>query len=492
MSLNPFGKARERLEYDFKSRARPNQMPPPGDWAIWLLLAGRRFGKTFAGSQWVRTNVESGLARRIALVAPTAADCRDIMVSAILENSPPSTRPLWEPSKRSLTWQNGAHALAFSAEEPERIRGYGFEIAWCDETCAWGRNLDATWDQLQFTLSRGRRPRVCISTTPKPSPFLRKLLLRDDIVITRGRTIDNSANLSKQFVESITARYAGTRLGRQELDAEILEDLPGAFWTPAMIDAARKPVQLPDMARVVVAVDASGARGADDEAADSIGIVIVGKGVDGRGYVLADRTCKLSPAAWGRRAVDAYHEFKADRIVAERNFGGAMIEHVIRSVDPGVSYKEVSASRGKAQRAEPVASLYEQGRVSHIGDLSLLEDQLSQFSAEGYAGKGSPDAADALIWGLTEVLVNQNLTTGFLDFYAAEAARVGTPIAAGPGGPSLERLVRLVPPPGIGGVRLLSGRDATLWPGDILECTADDAKPLINAGWQRAASNAPP
>jgi phage terminase large subunit-like protein len=406
MSLNPFGKALERLQYDFRSLARPNQLPPPGDWAIWLLLAGRRFGKTFAGAQWVRANVESGLARRIALVAPTAADCRDVVVSAILENSPPSNRPLWQPSLRSLAWPNGAQALAFSAEEPERIRGYGFEIAWCDELCAWGRNADATWDQLQFTMSRGRRPRVCVSTTPKTIPLLQKLLKRDDIVVTRGRTQDNAANLSKQFIESITARYAGMRLGRQELDAEVLLDVENALWTRDMIDQARKPHFVPAMERIVVAVDPSGTGGAGD-GGDAVGIIVAGKGTDdGRAYVLADRTIKASPESWGRRAVAAYHEFSADRIVAERNFGGAMVEHVLRTVDRNIPYKEVSASRGKAQRAEPVAALYEQGKVTHIGDLTALEDQMVAMTSQGYQGDGSPDRVDALVWALTELMVN--------------------------------------------------------------------------------------
>jgi predicted phage terminase large subunit-like protein len=367
------------------------------------LLAGRRFGKTFAGAQWVRANVESGSVRRIALVAPTAADARDVMVSAILEISPPSSRPLWEPSKRSLTWPNGAQALAFSSEQPERIRGYGFELAWSDELCAW-QNVTDTWDMLQFTMSRGRRPRQCVSTTPKPIPLLQKLLKRDDIVITRGKTSDNAANLSKQFIESITARYAGTRLGRQELDAEVLLDVENALWTRDMIDQARKPHLVPDMQRVVVAVDPSGTAGAAD-GGDAIGIVVAGKGSDGRGYILADWTTKASPAVWGRKAVEAYHYFSADRLVAERNFGGAMVSNLIRTIDPGIAYSEVTASRGKVQRAEPVAALYEQGKVSHVADLSALEDQLCAMTSQGYQGDGSPDRADALVWALTDLMI---------------------------------------------------------------------------------------
>lgn len=408
MSLNPFAKARERLECDFQSLARPNQRPPEqfarGDKAIWLLLAGRGFGKTFAGSQWVRQQAETGQARRIALVGPTAADVRDVMIAAILENSPPSNTPRWEPSKRSLTWPNGAQALAFSAEEPERIRGFGFEICWCDELAAWGRTVNMTWDMLQFTMRRGRHPRQCITTTPKSSvPLLLKLLKRSDVVVTRGSTRDNP-HLSKEFLASIEARYAGTRLGRQELDAELLLDVENALWTHEMLEQARAPHHVPDLERVVVGVDPSGTGGASDSG-DAIGIVAAGKGSDGRCYVLADKTIKASPDVWGRRVIDALKHYAGDRIVAERNFGGALVENLLRTIDRNVPYREVVASRGKVQRAEPIAALYEQHRVSHVASMPELEQQMLLMTSQGYQGDGSPDRVDALVWALSELMV---------------------------------------------------------------------------------------
>ncbi len=247
-----------------------------------------------------------------------------------------------------------------------------------------------------------------VTTTPKPIALLRELIARTgkDVVVTRATSYANRDNLAPSFFEQIVRQYEGTRLGRQELDAEILDDAPGALWTRAMIDRARAPIKVPDYTRVVIAVDPSGARGADDERADSIGIMVAARGVDGRGYVLSDRSCKLSPGAWGQRAVNAYYEFRADRIVAERNFGGAMVEHVIRMTDEHVSFGEVVASRGKVQRAEPIAALYEQGRVSHVGDLASLEDQLCQMTTNGFLGDGSPDRADALVWALSELLID--------------------------------------------------------------------------------------
>jgi phage terminase large subunit-like protein len=268
---------------------------------------------------------------------------------------------------------------------------------------AW--RLPVAWDMAMLGLRHGPNPRAVVTTTPKPSRLIRSLVDREgkDVVITRASTYANADNLAKPFLDQIVTQYAGTRMGRQEIDAEILLDTPGALWTRAMLDAAVVQ-KAPDLKRVVVAVDPSGTRGASDSG-DEIGIVVAGLGVDGLAYILADRSCKLSPDGWGRRAVDAYREFKADRIIAERNFAGAMVEHVIRSVDPNVSYKEVSASRGKIARAEPVAALYEQGRVKHVGIFTDLEDELCNMTGSGYAGEGSPDHADALVWALTELMV---------------------------------------------------------------------------------------
>lgn len=408
------------LLHDWRFLAREQQLPPEGDWLIWLILAGRGFGKTRTGAEWVREQIKGG-AMRAHLIAPTASDARDVMVegeSGLLAvcwagdktiDGTPLGRPSYEPSKRRLTWANGAIATLFSAEEPERLRGPQAEIIWADELAAW-KYLRETWDMAMFGLRLGDNPRTCITTTPKPSSVLREIIKDQRTAITRGSTFDNAGNLAPTFLRAIKDKYEGTRLGRQELNAELLDDVPGALWTRDMIDAARKDVVLPDMQRIVVAIDPSGTAGESDDG-DSIGIVVAGKGVDGLGYILADRSCKLSPDGWGRRAVAAYHEFGADRIVAERNYGGAMVEHVIKTVDKNVAYTEVVASRGKVVRAEPIAALYEQGRVKHDGDLDLLEDQMCAMTGTGYLGDGSPDRVDAGVWALTELMLGDSRTS---------------------------------------------------------------------------------
>lgn len=399
-----FGRLAATLASSWRLQARPEQLPPAGVWSIWLILAGRGWGKTRTGAEWTQERVLLGEAGRIALVAPTAADARDVMVegpSGLLAIAPDGMRPTYEPSRRRLEWPNGAVAFTYSAEEPDRLRGPQFDAAWCDELAAW-KDGRSTWDQLQFGLRLGRKPRACVTTTPRPLKLLRELLAREDVAVTRGGTLDNAGNLAPGFLAALQSRYGGTRLGRQELSGELLEDVAGALWTRDMIDAAQVN-NLPGMVRVVVAVDPSGTRGASD-GGDEVGIVVAGKGTDGLGYILADRSCKLSPDGWGRRAVDAYRQFSADRIVAERNFGGAMVEHVIRTVDASVAYKEVTASRGKIARAEPVAALYEQNRVKHVAGLSELEDQLCAMTAGGFVGDGSPDRADAAVWAITELM----------------------------------------------------------------------------------------
>jgi len=404
--------AQAELLYDWEFWARPNQLPPPGDWVSWLILAGRGFGKTRTGAEWVRKMVcgssplSAGRYHRVALIAETAADARDVMVegdSGVLGVHPKEFRPLYEPSKRRLTWPNGAVGTLYNATEPDQLRGPQHDLAWCDELAKW-QYARESWDQLQFGMRLGDHPRSCITTTPRPLPLIKEIMADPRTVTVRGITSDNRSNLAPSFMEQILRKYEGTRLGRQELNAEILDDVPGALWTRSMIDGARVN-DAPEMSRVVVAVDPSGTAGEDDDG-DEIGIVVAGRGVDGRGYVIADWTCKLSPDAWARRAVTAYHQFKADRLVAERNFGGAMVEAVIRTADRSVAFKEVTASRGKAARAEPVAALYEQGRVSHVGDLAALEDEMMLMTPTGYMGERSPNRVDAAVWAITEAMLS--------------------------------------------------------------------------------------
>lgn len=419
----------ESLSYDWNFWGRPEQLPPPGKWLTWLILAGRGFGKTRTGAEFVRHEVAAGRARHIAIIAETAADARDVLVegpAGILRCHPPTDAPTYEPSKRRISWANGAVATLFNATEPDQLRGPNFDLAWCDEAAKW-QYAQETWDQLQFALRIGDWPRQIVTTTPRPIPLIKAMVKASTTIVTTGSTYDNADNLAESFIATIRDRYAGTRLGRQELLAQILDDVPGALWTRETIDKARQPVTLPDMQRVIVAIDPSGAGSSDEERADAIGIVVAGKGVDGRGYVLADRTCKLSPAGWGRRAVDAYHEFRADRIVAERNFGGAMVQHVIRTTDPTVAYREVVASRGKVMRAEPVAGLYEQGKISHVGDLEKLEDQLCQICGDGYMGDGSPDRADALVWAFTELMLGYDVVIPLTAPVVMSRPRAGIP-----------------------------------------------------------------
>ena len=397
-----------RFGYDWPAWARPAQQPPEGDWRYWLILAGRGFGKTRAGAEWVRAQVDQGR-RRIALVGRTAADVRDVMIegpSGLLAVAPPWDTPRFRPSKCRLTWKNGAVAMLYSAEEPERLRGPQHDAAWVDELAAWSRG-PAAWDQLLLGLRLGDDPRCVITTTPKPLPLLRQLIADPLCVVSRGSTYENT-NLAPAFLDRIIRRYEGTRLGRQELNAELLGDVAGALWPYDTLLACRAASH-PDLRRVVVAVDPSGSNGADE--GDSQGIVVAGIGVDGRGYVLADLTCRLSPEGWGRRAVEAFDAYGADRIVAEKNFGGDMVRFTIQTVRKTAPVTLVNASRGKVARAEPVSALYEQGRIRHLipdladNPLSELEEEMRHASTTGYQGEGSPNRMDALVWALTELFL---------------------------------------------------------------------------------------
>jgi phage terminase large subunit-like protein len=323
--------------------ARPNQLPPPGAWGIWLILAGRGFGKTRTGAEWVKGLVETGTAGRIALVAPTAGDARDIMLegnSGLMNISSPWCMPLYEPSKRRLTWPNGATATMFSAEESDRLRGPNHDAAWCDKLASWA-DPQAVFDMLAFTMRVGKHPKTVITTTPRPIALIKNLVKREgqDVVITRGSTYENADNLSEPFLQAMRARYEGTRLGRQELFADVLIDTPGALWQLQWIDDGRvKSPPWDGLARIVVAIDPAVTSGED---ADETGIVVAGVDHVGHGYVLEDASGRYQPHEWAQIAIRLYKKHQADRIVAERNNGGDMVEATIRSIDPNVSFKAV-------------------------------------------------------------------------------------------------------------------------------------------------------
>lgn len=403
------------LNWHWPFWARPEQLAPQGDWLTWVILAGRGFGKTRAGAEWVRgevcgtTPLGKGRAHRVALIAETAADARDVLVegdSGLLGIHPKDFRPVYEPSKRRLTWPNGATATLFNATEPDQLRGPQHDLAWCDELAKW-RYAQETWDMLQFGLRLGTKPRQLITTTPRPIQLLKKIMADPSTVITRGSTYDNANNLAASFLDAIKRKYEGTRLGRQELDAEVLDDVPGSLWTREMIDRTRrkKGEKLPDFQRVVVAIDPAGKsqETAISEGTAETGIVVAGIGVDGRGYLIDDLSCSLSPNGWARRALSGYDLHSADAIVVETNQGGDMVKQTIQSVRPSVNVIEVTASRGKVTRAEPIAALYEQGRISHVGAFPELEDQMVLFTPLGIAGETTGDRVDATVWAFTEL-----------------------------------------------------------------------------------------
>jgi predicted phage terminase large subunit-like protein len=395
---------RQRLAWVWPVWARPDQLPPPREWRTWLILAGRGWGKTRTGAEWVRDQVAAKRAGRLALVARTAADVRDVIVegeSGILAISPKGDRPIWEPSRRRLTWPTtGAIATTYSAEEPDQLRGPQHDGAWADELASW-RYADA-WDQLRFGLRLGDDPRVVVTTTPRPTKIIRDLMTESDTVVTRGRTRDNRANLAPGVVAELERRYAGSRLGRQELDGEVLDDSAGALWRWGWIDAARV-TKAPDLRRIVIAVDP--ATTSHDES-DETGIVVAGLGFDGRGYVIEDLSGRFRPEEWAQIVARAFERHRADAVIAETNQGGDMVSTVLRACGAtGLPVRTVHAKRGKVLRAEPVAVLYEQGRVSHVGALARLEDQLTTWDPA--ASSASPDRMDALVYALTEMLVDE-------------------------------------------------------------------------------------
>ena len=403
------------LPWLFEFWAAPHQLPPEGDWRSWVCLGGRGAGKTRAGAEWVRAQVEgarpndAGRARRVALVAETYDQARDVMVfgdSGILACSPPDRLPQWEATKRRLVWPNGAIAQCFSASDPEALRGPQFDAAWCDELAKWPKAEEA-WDMLQFALRLGAHPRQLITTTPRTQSTLKSILQAPSTVMTHAATEANRAWLAPSFLEEIRARYRGSHLERQELDGVLVEDTEGTLWPIALLERARV-AQVPELSRIVVAVDPAVSSG---RKSDLCGIVVVGAVTEGppsdwRAYVLEDASLRASsPTAWARAALDAMARHGADRIVAEVNQGGDLVAEVLRQIDPLVAYRAVHATRAKAARAEPVAALYEQGRVFHAARLGPLEDQMMQMTAQGYRGTGSPDRVDALVWAVQDLIL---------------------------------------------------------------------------------------
>jgi phage terminase large subunit-like protein len=382
----------------WRSIARPEQLPPDGHWLVWLLLAGRGFGKTRTGAELVREWKENY--SRIGIIAPTTADGRDICIegeSGLRACCLTGEIEKWNRSLGEIVFSNGSQAKLFTSEEPDRLRGPQHMKLWCEELGAWKYPRN-TWDMAMFGLRLGDSPQAVVTTTPRPIDVIRQLLDAPTTHVTRGTTYANRANLAPAFFEQVVSRYEGTRLGRQELNAEVLEDMPGALWKRGDIDNLRV-TQHPELVRVVVAIDPSTT---SKETSDEAGVVAVGKGVDGHGYVLEDATLRGSPSQWGSAAVTAYHKHKADRIVGEGNNGGEMVELVVRSVPNGndVAYRMVMASRGKATRAEPTSANYEQGRMHHVGFFPELEDEMCNW----VPGVGtSPNRVDALVWAVTEL-----------------------------------------------------------------------------------------
>lgn len=406
---------RDAVPWNWPLWARASQLPPPGDWRVWLIMAGRGFGKTRAGAEWVRMVAERDPSARIALVAASLHEARSVMIegeSGLMAISPPHLRPRYEPSLRRIVWPGGAQALLYSAAEAEALRGPQHSHAWCDEIGKWDDNQGQArrcWDNLMLGLRLGPMPQILATTTPRAVPLVRRLMAQigtdGDVVLTRGSTLENEANLPARFLADVTREFGGTLLGRQELDGELIDDLPGALWTRALIERSRDGSAPPAMKRVIVGVDPpASAEG------DACGIVVCGLGDDGVGRVLADASVeKASPERWARAVGAAAQAWSADRVVAEANQGGAMVEAVLRAANAALPLRLVHATRGKVARAEPVAALYEAGRVRHAGLFARLEDELCGLLPGGtYQGPGrSPDRADACVWALTELMLGR-------------------------------------------------------------------------------------
>lgn len=436
----------EALLHDWRLWARPKQLAPPGQWRVWLRMAGRGEGKTRSGAEWMHEMAKESVTGRLALLAPTYSDARDTLIegeSGILATAKPDFTPVFEPSRWRVVWPNGCKAKVFSAEKPNRLRGPQHEAAWIDEIAAFQYPTEV-YDMLMFGLRIGPNPRCMITTTPKPIELLVRLSQRAvmctalrsadehsdllkraiSVVISVGSSYENRANLAESWFTDIVSQYEGTRLGDQELLGILLTDVPGALWTQETIERNRIKLVatdekgsrvvdihdalegegslLPPMQRIVVAVDPP-AR--STSTSSECGICVAGRGTNKHGYMLADRSGRMSPEKWARAAIDAYHEFKADRIIAEDNNGGEMVEHTIKSVDPSVPVKRITASRGKVVRAEPIAAYDEQGKIHHVGTFGACESQMTTWVPD--SGLPSPDRMDARVWAFSDLMLKQ-------------------------------------------------------------------------------------
>lgn len=404
----------EDLGYCWETQARENQRVPKGNWRAWLILAGRGFGKTRTGAETLRQWVESGEVRRIALIGATEGEVRDVMVegmSGLLAVHPPHEQPRYEPSKRRITWPNGAIATLFSAENYEQLRGPQFDCAWIDELCKL-KYAEKVWDQLNFSLRLGKDPKVILTTTPRPIPLLKELLkgeTKGDVYVTRGSTFENIDNLSGSFISYVEQKYKGTKIGKQELYGQVLDSAEGALWTQDLATAnSLHRAEIPELLRVIVAIDPAVT---SNENSDETGIIVAGKDDKGHAYILDDVSGKYSPNGWAELAVETYDKYQADAIVAEVNQGGDLVESIVESVAKGqgkiIPYRGIHATRGKVLRAEPVVALYEQRRVHHLKTrrLEKLEEQMSTYVPKGRGH--SPDRIDALVWAVTELLFSK-------------------------------------------------------------------------------------
>jgi phage terminase large subunit-like protein len=408
-----------RLKYTWLAWARSNQLAPDGQWATWCILAGRGWGKTRTGAQWVIEQAQRYPGCHIALVGRTVADVRKVMVSGrsgILAVSPPWFAPVYNPSLRQLTWPNGSTATTYSADEPDQLRGPQHSFAWADERAAW--QYDDAWDQLMFGLrispAPGVEPQAIVTTTPRNTKAMKELVADSTTVVTRGKTYENRENLSRRFIREIDRKYAGTRLGLQEIDGEIIDDIDGALWKRAWIDSGRV-VKYPDLKRIVVAVDPPASSPESSDSPAECGIVVVGLGIDDHGYVLADYSTAGTPDEWASEVLAAYNKFKADLIIGEVNNGGEMVGSTIKTTAKmvgikNIPYEAIHASRGKQIRAEPVSTLYKNQHIHHVGVLADLEFQLCNW----VPGMRSPDRLDAAVWGITKLMIEAKPGGGIL------------------------------------------------------------------------------